>query len=111
MTRKEFERFKLSLESQVLNGEGRGPLEFGMKRALFKRQKFEKLLAAAKTLNCLTVTSKVEQWQRQLARANATYERLRKLREGATTQASSPRFNYSTEQPGQNSPTHQLLAF
>jgi len=79
MTRKEFEKFRMSIEEQDFFGNYTDPIEYGIQRAAFEQKKFQKLIAAARKVNMRTTRAKAEQWQRQLERAEHSYERFKEL--------------------------------
>ncbi|MEO5803837.1 MAG: hypothetical protein ABIR24_09925 [Verrucomicrobiota bacterium] len=79
MTRKEFEKLRISIEEQDFFGNYTDPIEYGIQRTAFEKRKFQKLIAAARRVNCRTARSKSEQWQRQLERARHSYERFKEL--------------------------------
>ncbi|MDB6056757.1 MAG: hypothetical protein JWO95_601 [Verrucomicrobiales bacterium] len=80
MTRQQFEQVRLSIESERFHPSASDPLRFGIERAAFERQKFERLISAAEGLPFATAAAKRAQWLRQLQRVAATSERLEKLR-------------------------------
>ena len=79
MTRKEFEKLRISIEDQDFLGNYTDPIEYGIQRTAFEKRKFLKLIAAARRVNCRTTRTKAEQWQRQLERAQHSYERFKEL--------------------------------
>ena len=79
MTRKEFEKLRMSIEEEDFCGNYTDPIEFGIQRAAFEKQKFQKLIAAARRVNCRTTKTKGEQWRRQLERAQHSYDRFKEL--------------------------------
>lgn len=81
MTRKEFEKLRLSIESEKFVGECSDPITYGIERAAFERQKFKRLIAAAKQVNMQTARTKMEQWKRQLERASQSQARFEKIRD------------------------------
>ncbi|MDB6059333.1 MAG: hypothetical protein JWO95_3177 [Verrucomicrobiales bacterium] len=81
MTRKQFEQIRVSIESEKFHPSASDPLAFGIERAAFERQKFERLISASEGLAFATVATKRAQWQRQLERVTAKAERLEKLRD------------------------------
>jgi hypothetical protein len=80
MTRKEFEKLRMSIEEQDFSGDYADPIEYGIQRAAFEKRKFQKLIAAARRVNCRTTQTKGEQWRRQLEKAQHSYERFKELR-------------------------------
>ena len=54
MTRKEFEKFRMSIEDQDFSGNYSDPIEYGIQRAAFEQKKFQKLIAAARKVNMRT---------------------------------------------------------
>lgn len=79
MTRKEFEKLRMSIEEQEFFGNFSNPIEYGIERAAFEKKKFQKLIAAAHRLNFKTTRAKEKQWRRQLERAEHSYERFKGL--------------------------------
>jgi hypothetical protein len=92
MTKKEFEKLTQSITSERFIGDISDPLEYGIQRGAFEKHKFTRLIAAAKQvkLNGKTVRSKLELWNRMLARTEQSQTRLEKLRK--EIQASRPAF-------------------
>ena len=80
MTRKEFEKLRMSIEEQDFFGNYADPIEYGIQRTAFEKKKFQKLIAAARKVNMRTTRAKAEQWQRQLERAEHSSERFKELR-------------------------------
>src|SRR4051812_25063676 len=80
MTRKEFEKLRMSIEEEDFFGNYSNPIEFGIQRAAFEKRKYQKLIAAARRVNFKTTRAKARQWKRQLERAQHSYERFRELR-------------------------------
>jgi hypothetical protein len=79
MTRKEFEKLRMTIEEEDFLGIYADPIEYGIQRAGFEKKKFQRLIAAARKLNLRTARAKAEQWQRQLAKAQHSYERFKEL--------------------------------
>jgi hypothetical protein len=79
MTRKEFERLRMSIEEEDFFGVYSDPIEYGIQRTAFEKRKFQKLIAAARGVNLRTTRAKAEQWQRQLEKAQHSYERFKGL--------------------------------
>lgn len=79
MTRKEFEKLRLSIEEQDFFGNYANPIEYGIQRAAFEKKKFQKLIAVARRLNFKTTRAKAKQWERQLERAEHSYDRFKEL--------------------------------
>jgi len=79
MTRKEFEKLRMSIEEEDFCGNYTDPIEYGIQRSAFEKRKFQKLIAAASRVNCRTTQTKGEQWRRQLERAQHSYERFKEL--------------------------------
>ena len=81
MTRKEFEKLRISIENEKFLGDCSDPISYGVERAVFEKEKFKRLIAAAKKVNMQTARTKLEQWKRQLERANQSQVRFEKLRD------------------------------
>jgi len=81
MTRKEFELFRLSLEKEKLPATVSDPIEYGIQRAIFKREKLRRLIGIGKSIRSRTVQAKVERWKRQLDRLSQSQKHLLTLRE------------------------------
>jgi hypothetical protein len=81
MTRKEFEKIRLSIEHEQFQGDSADPLSYGVERAIFEKAKFKRLIAAARQVRMQTARTKLEQWKRQLERANQSQARFEKLRD------------------------------
>lgn len=81
MTRKEFEKIRLAIESEKFQEDFTDPITYGIQRAAFEREKFLRLIAAARQVNMQTARTKMEQWKRQLERATQSQERFERLRE------------------------------
>jgi hypothetical protein len=80
MTRKEFEKLRLSVEEEDFFGNCSSPIEFGIQRAAFEKKKFQKLIAMARKVNFKTTRAKAQQWHRQLERAKHSLERFHELK-------------------------------
>jgi hypothetical protein len=96
MTRKEFERIRLEIEGEKFIGDCSDPIDYGIQRAAFEREKFKRLIAAARQVPMQTARTKMEQWKRQLERATQSQERFEKIR--AEIQTVRPNF-YVTRKP------------
>lgn len=81
MTRKEFERIRIEIESEKFRGDCTDPIVYGIQRAAFEREKFKRLIAAARQVPMQTARTKMEQWKRQLERATESQERFQKIRD------------------------------
>jgi hypothetical protein len=90
MTRKEFERIRLGIESERFIGDCSDPIDYGIQRAAFERDKFKRLIAAARQVPMQTARTKMEQWKRQLERATLSQQRFEKIR--AEIQTVRPNF-------------------
>lgn len=80
MTRKEFEKLRLSIEEENFFGNYANPIDFGIQRAAFEKKKFLKLISVARKVDFKTTRAKVQQWQRQLERAEHSYDRFKELK-------------------------------
>jgi hypothetical protein len=80
MTRKEFERLRISIEGEAFLGDYTNPLEYGIQRAAFEKRKFQKLISAAGKVNMRTTRAKAEQWQRQLEKSQVSHDRFKALK-------------------------------
>jgi hypothetical protein len=85
MTRKEFERIRIEIESEKFNGDCSDPITYGIQRAAFEREKFKRLIAAARKVPMQTARTKMEQWKRQLVRATQSQQRFEKIRQEIQT--------------------------
>ena len=85
MTRKEFERIRIAIESEKITGDCTDPIAYGIQRAEFERDKFKRLIAAARQVPMQTARAKLEQWKRQLERATQSQQRFQKIRDEITT--------------------------
>lgn len=81
MTRKEFERIRIEIESEKFCGDCTDPIVYGIQRAAFEKEKFKRLIAAARQVPMQTARTKLEQWKRQLERATESQERFQKIRD------------------------------
>ena len=81
MTLQEFEKFRISLEQQRFQAEGSNPLEYGIQRDVYRKEKLKKLIAAGAKVQSKTVQAKIVRWKRQLTRLDKSQARLEKLRE------------------------------
>lgn len=81
MTRKEFEKIRLAIEGEKFQEDCTDPVTYGIQRAEFERNKFERLIAAAKQVNMQTARTKMEQWKRQWERAGQTKARFERIRD------------------------------
>ena len=80
MTRKEFDRVRLGIEKEKFVGDYSDAISFGIKRAEFEQQRFQRLMAAAAEVpGSKTVRTKLEIWKRQLERAGEAQRRLEKI--------------------------------
>jgi hypothetical protein len=79
MTRKEFEALRQSIEREKFDGDYSDPITYGIQRAVFEKRKLQRLIQAAKAVKLQTARTKVEQWKRQLERANQSHQRFLKL--------------------------------
>lgn len=93
MTRKEFERIRLEIEGEKFIGDCSDPIDYGIQRAAFERDKFKRLIAAARQVPMQTARTKMEQWKRQLERATLSQHRFEKIR--AEIQTIRPNFYVS----------------
>ncbi len=80
MTRKEFEFFRLSVEQETFPRNISDPIEFGIQRTLFRKQKLKKLIAAGKGVSSKTVQAKVDRWRRQLGRLERSQAQMTRLK-------------------------------
>ncbi len=79
MTRKEFEAYRLSVEKEQFTLQASDPLDYGVQRIEFRRQKLKKLINAGKTIDSKTVQAKIVRWKRQLDRLQTSETRIRGL--------------------------------
>ncbi len=80
MTLQEFERCRLGLEREKFRGELADPLNFGIDRAQFEKNRLQKLIELGKGVRSKTVQAKIDRWKRQLRRVNVSINRLGKLK-------------------------------
>lgn len=80
MTRKEFETFRLLVEKEKFTQMASDPLDYGIQRIEFRRQKLKKLISAGKEIDSRTVQAKIARWKRQLSRLEASENRLAGLK-------------------------------
>ena len=76
MTRKEFERLRMSIEEQDFFGNCTDPIEYGIQRARFEEKKLRKLIVLADQTAFSTAKRKVAGWRRQLERVQQIQTRL-----------------------------------
>ena len=81
MTRKEFERLRVLIESEEFVGDSSDPITYGIQRAEFDRNRLTRLIDAANQVRPQPVQTRVEQWKRQLARTTQSRARFEKIRE------------------------------
>jgi|GEM_PF-1759816 len=81
MTLKEFEKLRLSIERVKFVGDSSNPITYGIERAVFEKEKFKKLIAAAKPMEMKMARTKLELWKRQLERANQSHARFKKIQD------------------------------
>lgn len=79
MTRKEFEAYRLSVEKEQFNKHTSDPLDYGVQRIEFRRQKLKKLINAGKNIDSKTIQAKIVRWKRQLDRLEKSETRLKGL--------------------------------
>lgn len=80
MTRKEFEIFRLSLEKEKFPKSISDPIEFGIQRTIFKKEKLRKLISVGKNIRSRTVQAKIERWKRQLNKLEQSQAHLTELK-------------------------------
>ena len=80
MTRKEFEAFRLAVEKEKFTQLASDPIEYGIQRIEFRRQKLKKLINAGKGIDSRTIQAKIVRWKRQLDRLEKSESRLAELR-------------------------------
>ena len=85
MTRKEFEAFRLSVEKEKFTQLASDPIEYGIQRIEFRRQKLKKLINAGKGIDSRTIQAKIARWKRQLDRLGKSESRLNDLKTDITT--------------------------
>ncbi|MFN7138444.1 MAG: hypothetical protein ACK4UN_03805 [Limisphaerales bacterium] len=81
MTRKEFETFRLSVEKEKFTKLASDPIEYGIQRIEFRRQKLKTLINAGKSIDSRTIQAKVARWKRQLDRLEKSEARLSGLKD------------------------------
>lgn len=81
MTRKEFEKYRMQVESDNLRHTDNDLLSFGMQRAMFEKGKLTKLIAAAGTVEGKTARTYAERWKRKLKKISLSQNNFQKLRE------------------------------
>ncbi|HWD20055.1 MAG TPA: hypothetical protein VHB20_12330 [Verrucomicrobiae bacterium] len=90
MTRKEFEKVRLALEGEKFQDDFTDPIHYGIQRAAFEKEKFKRLIAAARQVNMQTARTKMEQWKRQLEKATQSQERFERLRDEIAQDGHAP---------------------
>lgn len=81
MTRKEFELFRLSLEKEHPPATVSDPIEYGIQRTIFKKEKLKRLIGVGKGIRSRTVQAKVERWKRQLEKLSQSQKHLLTLKQ------------------------------
>ncbi len=81
MTRKEFEKLRVEIESQKFQSVQLDPIAYGIQRLLFEKEKFKRLIAAAESIPMKTTRAKAERWKRKLQRADESLHRLENIRQ------------------------------
>ena len=81
MTINEFEKLKLLILGEQFPGTCSDPITYGMERAAFEVQKFQKLLDAAQEVDIPTVRSRMPAWKRQMEKARQSQTRFERMRE------------------------------
>jgi hypothetical protein len=81
MTRKEFEKIRLAIEGEKFQEDCADPIIYGIERAAFEQDKFQRLIAVARQVNMQTARTKLEQWKRQLERAGQSKARFERMRD------------------------------
>jgi hypothetical protein len=81
MTRKEFEVFRLSLEKEKFPKAISDPIDYGIQRTIFKREKLRKLITIGKNIRSRTVQAKIERWKRQLSKLEQSQAHLTELKQ------------------------------
>ena len=85
MTRKEFEIFRLSLEKEKFHKMVSDPIDYGIQRTIFKKERLQKLIGVGKGIRSRTVQAKVERWKRQLDRLDQSQAHLTELKKDLET--------------------------
>ena len=80
MTRKEFEIFRLSLEKEKFPKSVSDPIEYGIQRTIFRKERLKKLIAVGKSIRSRTVQAKIERWKRQLSKLDQSQAHLSALK-------------------------------
>ncbi len=78
MTRKEFEKLRVEIESSKFKSVEVNPISFGIQRLLFEKEKLKQLIKAAESIPMKTTLAKAARYKRKLERANASLLRLQK---------------------------------
>jgi hypothetical protein len=81
MTRKEFEKQRIAIQSEIFKEDCSDPFTYGIRRAEFEQNKFRRLIATARRTNVQTARAKLAQWKRQLERAMRRQAHLEKIRD------------------------------
>jgi hypothetical protein len=81
MTRKEFEVFRLSLEKEKFPTSVSDPIDYGIQRTIFKREKLRKLINVGKNIRSRTVQAKIERWKRQVSKLELSQAHLTELKQ------------------------------
>lgn len=83
MTRKEFEKLRLSIEGEKYKPLAANPITIGLERAEFEKKRLERLIVAAGTCGAITVQKRLQVYKREIKRVETSLERFAKLREEA----------------------------
>ena len=79
MTLAEFQKAIKAIKSERFREKSDNTLVYGYQRARFQKNQLERLIALAEQCQLRSATLKLGQWKRQLARAEATSERFKRL--------------------------------
>ncbi|MDB6023826.1 MAG: hypothetical protein JWM68_49 [Verrucomicrobiales bacterium] len=80
MTRKQFEKFRVEIETSKFKSVEINPLSYGIQRLLFQKEKLNILITAAEAIPMKTTLAKAARWKRKLLRADVSLLRLQKAK-------------------------------
>lgn len=72
--------YRLSLEKEKFPKVISDPIEYGIQRTVFKKDRLRKLIGVGKGVKSRTVQAKIERWKRQLQKLDHSQEHLVSLK-------------------------------
>ncbi len=81
MTRQDFEKARTGIVQKGFSGDFADPLQYGIQRGNFERDKLQKLIELGKNVPSKTVKDKVERWKKQVEKIDARVTELQKLKD------------------------------